>query len=276
MATSKFGNLGKRAASGAVFVLFTMVCVWFNEFSFLFAFGLFMLGALHEFYSLNGIKGSPFYILGLTGGLALFLFNGFAMLHFVEMKYMLFMLLWLIFSIITATFSGAKKPFADLGTMFLGIVYAAFPFLALQYVGIEYGTGNYNFFPVMLFLILVWANDSFAYLTGKFFGKNPLAKNISPGKTWEGSVGGFIGSLLLVLGATQLFTDQNPVDMFVIWFAASVLAVIGDLSESRIKRTFHVKNSGNFMPGHGGFLDRFDSLLLSAPFLMVYFLLIKA
>lgn len=268
--------MGKRTASGALFVVLTVACIWFSAFSFLLIFGVFMIGALFEYYKLNDLKDSPQYILGILMGLALYVLSACALTGVLDFKYLLFIILPFIFSVLAATFSSAKTPYVDFAKMTAGLVYACFPFIALQYVGLNAGTGAYDSFPVLLFMVTVWCTDTFAYLSGKFMGRNLLAKSISPGKTWEGTLGGVIGSLLVVVGASQLFTDRYLMDLLVIWFAGSALAVVGDLSESKLKRSVKVKDSGSFMPGHGGFLDRFDSLLLSAPFLMVYFLLVKA
>ena len=282
MATSKFANVGKRAASGAVLVVCTVASIWYGPYTFLLVFGVFMTGALYEFYKLSNLKDSPQYIIGMLTGFAFYTTSGFALLGYIEFKYLLLFILPFIVSLLTATFSSSKNSFIDFGKMAAGLVYAGFPFIALQYVGIStekgfgYGeTVDYDSFPVLLFLILVWCNDTFAYLSGKFFGKHLLAKNISPGKTWEGSIGGMVGSLLVAVGVSQVFTEQSIIDILVIWFGGSVLAIVGDLSESKFKRSVNVKDSGTFMPGHGGFLDRFDSLLLSAPFLMVYYLLLR-
>lgn len=253
-----------------------MACVWFNEQAFLLLFGVYMLGALFEYYRLGGLKESPQYILGILTGLAAYVLNALALLGVLDFRYLLFLIPVFLFSILTATFSSAKMPFSDFGKMTAGLLYAGFPFMALGFVGIDPATGAYDSFPILLFLVLVWCNDTFAYLSGKFFGRTPLAKAISPGKTWEGTLGGMAGSLLIAVGALQLFPERSLADVLVIWFAGSALAVLGDLSESKLKRSVNVKDSGKFLPGHGGFLDRFDSLLLSAPFLMVYFLLVKA
>lgn len=255
---------------------FTVGCVWFGAYTFLLAFGIFMVGAVFEFYKLANLRNSPQYILGMLMAVAFYTLNGLALLQVLDFKYLLFLILPLLFCVLVATFSKSVDSYGEFGKMLGGLVYTAFPFVAVQYVGLAPDNGAYDSYHVILFMVLVWSNDTFAYLTGKFLGKNPLAKSISPGKTWEGTVGGFIGSLLMAVAASQLFPDKHLTDMLVVWFAASVLAVVGDLSESKLKRSVNVKNSGNFMPGHGGFLDRFDSLLLSAPFLMVYFLLVKA
>ena len=268
--------MATRTISGALFVALTVACVLFGPYSFLLLFGVYMTGCLLEYYKLTGIKQSPQRVLGVLIGVGVYTASALGLLGQLDFRYLLFLVLPLLFSILTATFSDARSPFSDFGKMLAGLVYAAFPFVALGFVAIDPETGEYDPFPVLLFLVLVWANDTFAYLSGRFMGRTRLAKNISPGKTWEGTIGGLMGSLLLAVGASQVFPERPLESILVIWFAASVLAVVGDLSESKLKRVAGVKDSGRFMPGHGGFLDRFDSLLLSVPFLMVYFLLVKA
>lgn len=279
MASSKFHDIIKRAASGAVFVLFTVSCVWFSAYSLFAAYGIFMTGALFEYYKLNGLKRSPLYVLGIFTGVGSYISVGFALLGYFDFKYLLFVILPILFAVVTTTFSSEKRPFSDFGKMMAGLAYAAFPFVAILFVGMKEGSEYHEQqgrFFLLLFMVLVWSTDTFAYLCGRFFGRNLMVPKISPGKTWEGTGGGVICSLLIAIGASQIFTERSLEDILVVWFAASVLGVIGDLSESKLKRSVNVKDSGIFMPGHGGFLDRFDSILLSAPFLMVYFILIKA
>lgn len=276
LAATKLGNMATRTISGALFVALTVACVLFGPYSFLLLFGVYMTGCLFEYYTLTGINRSPQRILGVLIGVGVYTSVALGLMGQLDFRYLLFLPILILFGILTATFSGAHSPFSDFGKMLAGLVYAGFPFVALGFVGMDAETGTYDPFPVLLFLVLVWANDTFAYLSGRFMGRTRLAKNISPGKTWEGTIGGLVGSLLPAVGASQVFPGRSLETVLVIWFAASVLAVVGDLSESKLKRVAGVKDSGRFMPGHGGFLDRFDSLLLSAPFLMVYFLLVKA
>jgi phosphatidate cytidylyltransferase len=134
-------------------------------------------------------------------------------------------------------------------------------------------TRTYHFQIVLGYLFIVWANDTFAYLTGKTMGKHALFKRISPGKTWEGSLGGLIGSLgvaaVLSLYFSTLLINQ--------WLIIAVIIVVtgtyGDLIKSLMKRSLNIKDSGNILPGHGGMLDRFDSLLGSAPFVFLYLMI---
>ena len=128
----------------------------------------------------------------------------------------------------------------------------------------------------MSVFILTWVNDTGAYLSGRTFGKTKLFERISPNKTWEGSIGGVVFTLL---GSAVLFHFW-PSFTLTIWMGAAVLisifANLGDLMESAFKRNAGVKDSGNVMPGHGGILDRFDAILLTAPIVLGYFLTVIA
>lgn len=115
----------------------------------------------------------------------------------------------------------------------------------------------------------IWINDTMAYLTGSFFGRRPLS-SISPKKTWEGTIGGVILAILLVsYGGDKLF-DLPFRPLIFISAIASIMGTFGDLLESKLKRMAGVKDSGQMMPGHGGFLDRFDSMLLATPYIWIF------
>ncbi len=138
--------------------------------------------------------------------------------------------------------------------------------------------GTFNNYLILAYFIFIWTNDTMAYVTGKLFGKHKLAPTISAGKTIEGTIGGILFGTLISIGIWYLF----PVfQQYVLWqfallaFIISIFAVFSDLSESKFKRLANVKDSGNLLPGHGGLLDRFDSVLLSAPILYIYIRLIS-
>lgn len=128
---------------------------------------------------------------------------------------------------------------------------------------------------VMYVCLLVWAADTGAYFTGKAFGKHKMAPKVSPNKTLEGLFGGLVFAMLVGWGVTKLFDIQfaNLVTMFVITFVTVVISVLGDLVESMFKRVSDIKDSSNIIPGHGGVLDRIDSLMAAFPvFALLYFL----
>ncbi len=149
--------------------------------------------------------------------------------------------------------------------------------LAAVYVGRGFHllieTRLLGFLPILYILIMVWGNDTFAYLIGRQIGRTPLAPKVSPNKTIEGSIGGILGAFLCS-SAVLYFSNQfglTILDNLILAIVLGLIGQVGDLVESSIKRHYQVKDSGNIMPGHGGFLDRFDSLLLVLP--MFYFLI---
>ncbi|RYG43857.1 MAG: phosphatidate cytidylyltransferase [Chitinophagaceae bacterium] len=155
-----------------------------------------------------------------------------------------------------------------------GLIYVILPFLLM----IDLGTGwlrTHNvdaYSPALPCTIIfsIWINDTMAYIVGSFIGKTPFS-SISPKKTWEGTIGGAILCVLVMAGLSLIIkTDLTTINVIVIASLAAVFGTIGDLLESKIKRMAGVKDSGKIMPGHGGFLDRFDSLMLAAPFVWLY------
>jgi phosphatidate cytidylyltransferase len=143
--------------------------------------------------------------------------------------------------------------------LLIGFIYILAGFSAFWFLRYKEGIAF-----VLYLLIIIWGTDSFAYFTGRKFGKNKLTPKISPNKTWEGSVG---GTLITVVLTYVYYLMYKPIDIglslfLLITILLSISGQIGDLIESFVKRYYGVKDSGNILPGHGGFLDRFDSLML--------------
>jgi phosphatidate cytidylyltransferase len=134
------------------------------------------------------------------------------------------------------------------------------------------GFASYNSSIAFIFLLLIWANDSFAYLAGKRWGKTPLSPTLSPKKTVEGIIGGALGSVVTSLIAVSIFDAVTYQEALMAAITVSIFGPMGDLFESKIKREAGVKDSGNWLPGHGGLLDRLDSLLWAAP---AYYLIVR-
>ena len=119
-------------------------------------------------------------------------------------------------------------------------------------------------------LLIIWASDTGAYFAGSAFGRTKLFERISPKKTWEGLIGGALVAGGFAIGLSRYYSDLNTIE----WLSGAAIVVVagnyGDLVESLFKRSMSIKDSGNSIPGHGGFLDRFDSLILSVPFIVVF------
>jgi phosphatidate cytidylyltransferase len=184
-----------------------------------------------------------------------------------------------------------KKIYGDRYLMhsLLGLVYITMPIIALLDLGLnlmsqsfttESGSGFFfglsysNVLPCAI-IFSIWINDTMAYLVGSLIGKTPFSK-ISPKKTWEGTGGGailcvlVIGFLFPLLADKYFYPSAPKQNWFIIAGICAIFGTAGDLLESKIKRMADVKDSGSIMPGHGGFLDRFDSLLIAVPFVWGY------
>lgn len=133
---------------------------------------------------------------------------------------------------------------------------------------------KYNEKILISILILIWTNDTFAYLVGKNFGKNKLFPSISPKKTIEGFAGGMFFTIISSLLLSKFYTESNLTIWIVIAVIISIFSTLGDLIQSKFKRVAGIKDSGKIMPGHGGILDRLDSIIFVIPFINLYFLIL--
>lgn len=173
-------------------------------------------------------------------------------------------------------FKFPRELYFENGKLIFTVIYLALPFgfaLGLPKFSTLDPSKSFTLEVFMLF-VLIWSSDTFAYLTGKFFGKHKMAPRISPKKTWEGFAGGVILTLILGFFVEKYFPDLRG-NWMVVGLLTAIFAPLGDLVESQLKRSFAVKDSGNIIPGHGGVLDRLDSFIICAPVIYLYFILEK-
>jgi phosphatidate cytidylyltransferase len=157
----------------------------------------------------------------------------------------------------------------------LGLLYITLPIVLMIIIRTNNFNGlNDNFLKIIPCGIVfsIWINDTMAYIVGSFIGKTPLS-SISPKKTREGTIGGIILCVIVITLIGYFTKFYSVVDWIFISFLCAVFGTLGDLLESKLKRMANVKDSGTLMPGHGGFLDRFDSMLVAIPFVFVYYFL---
>jgi phosphatidate cytidylyltransferase len=157
----------------------------------------------------------------------------------------------------------AKLLYSLFGLAYMTISFCAIKHLASAHWITVLGTTAYYVLP-MLVIVSIWINDTMAYIVGSFIGKTPLSA-LSPKKTWEGTIGGALLAVLAVVLSGKALTGLSYQTLVIVSATAAITGTIGDLIESKFKRMAGVKDSGNIMPGHGGFFDRFDSLLLAGP-----------
>lgn len=152
--------------------------------------------------------------------------------------------------------------------IFLQFTYLILPFFFLM--SLPFINGLYHANIIIAIILIIWTNDSFAYLVGKNFGKNKLFEKVSPKKTIEGFTGGLIFSIIAGFIISKYITLFSTTNWIIISIIVSIFGTLGDLVESKFKRQAKIKDSGNIMPGHGGLLDRLDSLFFLAPFVYLY------
>lgn len=264
-----------RAITAFFFTIVMLGSILFGAYTFTFFYLALSIVALLEFYKLVKIGGiRPHRNIGVLAAAVIFaLTAGYHFFKF-ELKYLL-IIVPLIFSIfIFELYKKEKIPFANISYTFVGFIYVTVPFCFFYSLGFLNDFNNYNFHLPLAFLLVLWANDTGAYLFGMRFGKHRLFERHSPKKSWEGFFGGLLTSLVVSYIISTQFTEQANW----VWAGMSVLIVcfgtLGDLVESMLKRSLDAKDSGSFLPGHGGFLDRFDGLLIAAPVVYVYLYLI--
>lgn len=266
-------NFVQRAITGVIFVAVIVCAIIFKSWIFHLVFGAIAMLGLNEFYSLfKKAQGSPHTTLGIIFGFLIYV-SGVTMRYYPEAtKYMAGSVLFAFPIIAIAELYRKKKiPFLNIGLTLLGIIYVVLPLLLLNYL-VTFNENTFeitNFWPVLTIFILVWCSDTFAYLVGRQFGKRKLFERISPKKSWEGFIGGFLFSILGGI-VIAYFTEQPYVTFIIYGIVISTFGTIGDLIESLLKRSLGIKDSGSILPGHGGILDRFDAVLFVIP--IIYFL----
>jgi len=270
-------NLITRTLAGAVFVAVVIGSIAWHPLAVLLVFFVFNAIGLWEFTRLFKNKGFeiPFSSLFLLGSIVYLLIGLFAN-SYIEAKVLLLILPLILIFFISSLFRHSEKVFEELGLKVLAIIYISIPFGLFNIVenmGIIGQSKNEPLFLIMFFII-VWANDTFAYLFGSAFGKNRLFERISPKKSWEGSIGGAISAITLAAAFGYYSSILNIYSWVLMALVIVITASLGDLVESLLKRQVGVKDSGNIMPGHGGVLDRFDAAIFAIPFYtaILYFL----
>jgi phosphatidate cytidylyltransferase len=262
-------NLQQRILTGLLGGMIFIAGIWFNEWSFAVLFlGLTILGML-EFYKLLSAKGYyPNHNLGVLLGSGLFILIFLIQKGLAEGRLLFLLPPVLMLTLIAELYRKKEKPFINIGLTYLGVLYVAAPFAMLSLLGFMHGP--YRGYLLLGIMFLIWASDTGAYFSGKALGRTKLFERISPGKTWEGWLGGTLLSLAVAYVLSLYLPDLDLGHWLGVAALVSVFGVLGDLSESMLKRSLGVKDSGQLLPGHGGILDRFDSLLMVAPFVVAF------
>ncbi|MCX6333990.1 MAG: phosphatidate cytidylyltransferase [Bacteroidia bacterium] len=273
-------NLARRTLTGAYIVILTLGGFWLHPVSFVLTGLVILVGTMYEYYIMIGNTGTkPQMIPGILTGVITFALSSLIAAGFLKPKFFLVLVPLMLAIMIAEIYRKQDKPFDSLAHTFFPVLYAVIPvsmipFSAFSRTGLSsiLPHGEMVFSPGIIigFFVLLWVNDSGAYLIGTAFGRHRLLERISPKKSWEGFFGGMIFSALVAWLLSGWLGVVDAGKWIIISLIISVAGTYGDLIESMLKRSMGVKDSGDIMPGHGGFLDRFDSTLISFPLVFLF------
>lgn len=267
---STYNNLTQRIITGLLGAAGVIAGVCIGQWTYFIVFFIICLFSLLEFYKLIGLDGMvPVKTFGTFCGVTIF-----SLSFFIESQHLSYHYYYLFFPLVSCVYmiklykKTERKPFTNIAFTFLGIFYVSVPFALLNISA--FNDGSYNFEIVFGLLFILWASDTGAYFAGTFFGKRKLFERISPKKSWEGFFGGAFLALVFAYGLSRFFHTFTLAQWIVIGLIIIIGGTFGDLVESLLKRSIEIKDSGSALPGHGGFLDRFDGLLISMPFIVAF------
>mgnify|MGYP000951253808 FL=1 len=273
-------NFLRRTLTAVWIVVFILGGFWLHPVTF-FLTGLVLLtGAQYEYYLIVRSNGTPVQMVnGIITGAALYIISSLVAAGHIDARFLMLIFIPAFLIMTNELYRKQERPFDSLAHTFFGVVYIAFPFslfpfAAFSQTGMDtlIPHGDIVFSPGIIvgFLLLLWANDTAAYLTGVTLGRHRLMERISPKKSWEGFFGGLIITVLAAWLLSGWFGVVNTAGWIVIALIITVTGTFGDLIESMFKRSMGVKDSGTILPGHGGFLDRFDSAIVSFPLVYLF------
>ena len=270
-------NFWARTITGLSMVFLILAALYLDRFFLALLFLAVVILGLLEFYSITvteeckpqkftgTILGTILYLL-ITG---FFLFGGPQLLTFS-----IVVILPIFFiPIIIELYRKKERPLINSAVTIFGLIYIALPVSLLNMMNDPIGGTVFHHFPAYLtaYFLITWIYDTGAYLVGKNFGKHKFFERISPKKTWEGAIGGTVVAILATAGFYSIAEGTQLIHLLVLTGLIILFGTFGDLAESLFKRSLNLKDSGSILPGHGGILDRFDTIFVSAPFVFLYF-----
>lgn len=276
-------NFWARTITGLSMVFILLAAIYFSGWFFAVIFFIVTVLALWEFYTLvDRDETSPQKWFGTTAGSLIYLImmltpllpTDFPRGGWVPFLPFILPIPILFLAFIFEIYRNKSRPFINIAITLLGIIYVAVPFSLLLTFARPEVMHKWGV-PVVLvgYFAFTWIYDTGAYLYGKQFGKHKFFERISPKKTWEGTIAGAMVTLLFATLFSLIVNELPYFDWYMLALMVVFFGTHGDLAESMLKRSLGIKDSGKILPGHGGILDRFDTMLISAPFVFLYFFL---
>lgn len=260
-----------RTITGIIYAAAIAAAICIHPYGFLALFVPVVGVALWEFYKMDKDNTGWRQYIGIVGGIYLFVASFFFAGGFSSSQIFYPYIVFLIGILVSSLYHITSNPFKNCAMSFLGQFYCAGLLSTLNFIVFNPSTHQYFPYYALLIFVFVWLNDTGAYLTGITFGRHPLFSRVSPKKSWEGFWGGItivvIASLVIAFYFPALLSWQQSIGLAIV---TSIFGTFGDLVESLFKRSSGVKDSGILLPGHGGILDRVDSIMLAAPATLLY------
>lgn len=273
-------NIITRALSGAVYVALIVASIMLldnSPIAFIIVFSLFIMIGIKEIYDMSRNEATESWLvilIDMLGGIGLFMsFYLYATATGASGTWFLPLAAYLLLRCIIQLYRPKQNAVHSLERSFFSLLYVALPLGLLNCI-VDVSAPRI----LLAVFVFIWVNDTGAFLAGISMGKHRLFERISPKKSWEGFFGGLAACIIVAWATYRWFNEFFQVPELSTWIGLSIVvalaATFGDLTESLIKRTEGVKDSGNIIPGHGGILDRIDSLLLVSPAVLIYLALI--
>ena len=262
-----------RTITGIVLVLVMLSAILVSEYSFALLFLVILTASITEYLNLfkqSEVKPNKFFAYLVS--IVLFAVSFLIAKGIIEINFFFGLLPFFMMIMAAELYRKKDKPAENISVTILGIIYLAVPLSIVNFLVFPEILSRNIYTPKLLIALftLIWIYDSGAYLVGVSIGRHRLFERISPKKSWEGAIGG----MLIAVIASYFISGFIPEIKLIHWIAISILTVVsstfGDLTESMFKRYFGIKDSGNILPGHGGVLDRFDSLFFAVPVVLAY------
>ncbi len=255
-----------RSVSGLIYAAVMIGSIMLHPLIFFAVFLFILILGMTEFYRICSTEEQrPLVIPGITAGILVF--SAFFLTKFSQADSKIFLLIPAsgLILMVLPMFRQKGNAIWTSALTFLGIIYVSLPISIFNLLVYHPYKEGFNYQVVLFLFLILWLNDTGAYITGKLAGKHKMFPRISPKKSWEGLAGGLLMAFLVTLLCHPLFPDIPALHLWILCPVIVITGTLGDLIESAWKRAAGVKDSGKLMPGHGGILDRFDSLILAAP-----------
>jgi phosphatidate cytidylyltransferase len=261
----------QRSFTGLIIVFSIVLGLWWHPLAYMTIFGVVVMLGMYEFIRMiKGLSAKVRLFWAYTIGLFLYFISFFIFYCHIYLQWLIVIVPLVGGVFISELYSKNKNSLLNIAATLIVPLYVVLPFIFLHHLAFYEGVYQYGL--LLGFFLMVWANDSGAYLVGSLIGRRKLFPSISPAKSWEGAAGGVLITLAVSVVNYHIWGILDLKDWLIISVFISVLGTYGDLVESMLKRSVNIKDSGRFLPGHGGVLDRFDGVFFSAPAVSCYLL----